>query len=281
MNLLMKLIAGIAIGLANVIPGVSGGTIAVIFNAYEDLLTLTSLQIKKIFADIKIYLMLLAGLVIGILLFAKIITVAYNKFPIYTNFFFVGIIIGSFPFLFSKMRTADGESGTRPIVIRIIWMLIGLAIMIGLFVAKLHYGNIENGIIELNAGNAVVLFLVGIVAAVAMLIPGISGSFVLLMLGYYKTIISAVSEFNIPILVIAGLGVVVGCVFGSRLLVQIIKKHAGVMYALIFGLVIGSLLQVIPFKMQTPTGFCISAFCAIAGAAVIVLCSKLNRGDKC
>lgn len=268
MDFILKFLAGIFIGIANVIPGVSGGTIAVILHAYEDLLTLTSLEIKKIRCRLKPLAGLCFGMIVGILVFAKIFTIIYEKFPIYTNFFFIGIILGSIPFLFQLVKNASAEkTGFR--VFPFIAFAVTFLLMLILFIAKRKYGDMQNSVLELNFTQGVILFFVGIIGAIAMLIPGVSGSFVLLILGYYETVIRAVSNFQIPVLAIFGCGVLVGLVFGSRLLIRVLKTHGAIMYAGIFGLVLGSILQVFPVVTQTVPGYVISALCVIAGSALI------------
>lgn len=276
MNLFVKFLAGIMIGIANVIPGVSGGTIAVIFNVYPELLTLTSLDFKKIFPNFKVLLSICLGIATGILIFAKTITFAYEKFPIYTNFFFVGIVLGSIPFLFNMIKSSETKSKKTSLTIKIIVCFLNLALMIGLFIAKLKFGNTQNNIIELDILQALILFFVGIIGAIAMLIPGISGSFLILILGYYKTVISAISSFNIPVLICFGAGVLLGLVTSARILIRVLEKHGSIIYSAILGLVLGSILQILPLVKQTPTGFFISAIFAIGGAVLILLFTLIS-----
>ena len=107
----IKLFAiGIILGVANVIPGVSGGTMAVVFGIYNRIIDLISFNIKKIISQWKFILPLGAGLVTGVLLFSKIITYLFNNFPIQTNWFFIGIILGSIPMLFTHWINARNQT---------------------------------------------------------------------------------------------------------------------------------------------------------------------------
>lgn len=276
MNLILKFLAGVFIGIANVIPGVSGGTIAVILNVYEELLTLTSLDIKKIRERFKVLAFLCCGIVLGILIFAKIATFAYERFPVYTNFFFVGIIAGSIPFLFGLAKGYAGQTFQVKLGKWFAFFL-AFAVMLALFFAKLKFGNTENSILDLNFTQGIILFFVGIVAAIAMLLPGISGSFLLLLFGYYKTVMHAISNFQIPILVVFGFGVLAGLVIGSRMIMRVLKTHSDIIYSAIFGLVLGSIIQIIPFVKQQALGFVISALCFIAGFALIFIFTKMSE----
>ncbi|MEL5720367.1 MAG: DUF368 domain-containing protein [Treponemataceae bacterium] len=276
MNLVFKFLAGIFIGIANVIPGVSGGTIAVILNVYEELLTLTSLDIKKIRASFKVLLFLCCGIVLGILFFAQIMTLAYEKFPIYTNFFFVGIIAGSVPFLFTLVK-GSGEKSFGLKLKKSLAFFVAFALMLALFFAKLKFGSMENSLLELSFTQGIILFFVGIVAAIAMLLPGISGSFLLLLFGYYKTVMHAISNFQIPVLLVFGFGVLTGLVLGSRIIMRVLKTHSDIIYSAIFGLVLGSVIQIIPFVNQQALGFVISALCFIAGFALVFVFTKMSE----
>lgn len=278
MIILLKFLAGMLIGIANVIPGVSGGTIAVILHAYEDLLTLTSLNFKKIFANIKVMIALCVGAVAGIFLFAKVVNAAYEKFPVYTNFFFTGIILGSIPFLFQLMKDAHhAEETRRRKIIKVIFFVVAFALMLLLFFAQRNMGSIQNGIVALDFKQGIVLFFVGVIAAIAMIVPGISGSFVLLVLGYYETVINAVSSFNIPVLAIFACGVLLGLVSASRFLIFVLEKHGDIVYSFIFALVLGSVLQILPLVKQSLGGFVISGISLLAGASLILCFTFLNK----
>ena len=103
MNILRTLFIGIAIGMANVIPGVSGGTLAVVFNIYDKFINAITFNVKKIIQNWRFVVPLIGGMALGVLIFSKLISILYTKFPVQTNFFFVGLIFGSIPLLFSFM----------------------------------------------------------------------------------------------------------------------------------------------------------------------------------
>ena len=103
MNILRTLFIGIAIGMANVIPGVSGGTLAVVFNIYDKFINAITFNVKKIIQNWRFFFPLIGGMALGVLIFSKLISILYTKFPVQTNFFFVGLIFGSIPLLFSFM----------------------------------------------------------------------------------------------------------------------------------------------------------------------------------
>ena len=245
LNYIKKIIAGIAIGIANVIPGVSGGTIAVVFGVYSDLIGAASLDIKIIKANFKIYLCLFGGMGLGILLFARLFKLVYEKFPVQTNFFFIGLIIGSIFIIFDLVREKEKESSFTK-VFKILWFFIGLSIMLALYFFKRAAASSTAAIEALSLGSFIFLFLAGFAGAAAMIIPGISGSFLLLIMGAYYTVIKAITDFNIPVLIPIGLGVLAGFILSARLIGFLMEKFPKITYAFILGLVAGSIRHMLP-----------------------------------
>ena len=245
LNYIKKIIAGIAVGIANVIPGVSGGTIAVVFGAYSDLIGAASLDIKTIKANFKIYLCLFGGMGLGALLFARLFRLVYERFPVQTNFFFVGLIVGSIFIIFDLVREKEKESSFTK-VSKIVWFFIGLSIMLTLYFFKGAAASSTAAIETLSLGNFILLFLIGFAGAAAMVIPGISGSFLLLILGAYYTVIKAITDFNIPVLIPIGLGVLTGFILSARLIGFLMEKFPKITYAFILGLVLGSVRHMLP-----------------------------------
>src|SRR5690554_938336 len=97
-------LSGMVIGIANAIPGVSGGTMAVVLNVYDRLIALVSLNLKKILRDLPFALLLVAGAGTGIILFAKLMSGLFDSYPVPTTWFFMGLIVGSIPFVARRTR---------------------------------------------------------------------------------------------------------------------------------------------------------------------------------
>ena len=210
---------GVFIGIANAVPGVSGGTIAVICNEYDSLLLIASCNIKKIQAARQKVLCLGLGMLVGIIGFSKVTTVLYAAYPNQVHYFFIGIIIGSLSFLYATVEKALQEKDTHSktgSITAFVYGIAGLALIVGIDYAKQH--GIHAPPLQAAYSFSVILqlFCFGAIAAFAMLIPGISGSFMLLVLGAYQTIIQAVASFNIPLLLPTGLGVCCGLLLGAK-----------------------------------------------------------------
>ena len=267
---------GIILGVANIIPGVSGGTLAVVFNIYDRIIGLISLNIKKIISEWKFILPIGLGMVAGIIGFSKVITFLFENYPMQTNLFFVGIIAGSIPLVLRKINSSIQETqvkkNKKPYVSTVISFLVALAIMIVMAFFKDISGS---SIIytELSVKLFFTLMISGAVGAVAMIIPGISGSFLMLALGTYATIIGSLSDFNIPLMIPTAIGILLGLLCGAYLVRTLMEKVPAQTYGSILGLVVGSIFTVFPFVLfasclQNLTGSIITLITGILSCAV-------------
>lgn len=247
MNTIKLFFAGIVVGIANVIPGVSGGTMAVIFGVYDRLIAIISFNIKKIFAEWKFWLPLAIGMGAGILLFSKVVDFLFSNYPVYTCFFFTGIIAGSLPLIYKRCLNKDAEKKLPSLSVSIC-ILLAFAVMI--FLAFFNTESLAEGAAysELTFALGMKLLLGGALAAIAMIIPGISGSFLMLVLGIYATIIGAVADLNIMILLPVAVGVVIGLFAGAGLVRYLMAKVPFHTYGVILGLIAGSIFAVLPAK---------------------------------
>lgn len=248
MDFIRLIVIGVILGVANVIPGVSGGTLAVVFNIYDRLISVITLNVKKILSEWKFILPLVAGMGLGIILFSKAITFLFENYPVQTNWFFIGIILGSIPMIVKRLMAASKASfsDARKIpVSAIVCGVLALAVM-----AIMTYANVaESGApiqTELTPLLAVKLFIGLACATIAMIIPGISGSFLMLVVGIYSTVIAAISDLNIPLLIPAVIGGVIGLLGGAKLVRVLMAKVPAQTYGAIMGLVLGSILVIFP-----------------------------------
>lgn len=248
---------GLLIGIANSIPGVSGGTIAYILNVYDLLIEALSLNLKFIKNNFTKLLLIGTGLISGLFLSAVILDdLLYSNFPLIVNLAFIGLIIGSLNFIFKKTT----------LVINKIDFISYLIFVIGVLVVALpsFILQIENQVItSLTIQNTLGLLLAGVLASFAMIIPGLSGSFVLLVLGYYETIIKAVADLNIILLLPVALGIIIGLIGGASIIKFLLNKYPKTIYKLILGLLVGSV-----FVIDT-TGFGLN-LSSITGSVILI-----------
>ena len=245
---LILFIKGVVLGVAFVIPGVSGGTLAVLMGIYEELIEAASNFYKSI-ADFKKYFMYLLpiglGVVFSVAVFAKLIKFGLDKAPIITILIFLGMIIGGIPALVRNVK------GTKINLKDMTLMLVGLIIVISMLI--FHKSNSNVVLTNMSIGGYITLFLVGAIAAVTMVVPGISGSFTLMLIGYYEPILNLVNDItsfknlgpNLILIFTFMLGVFIGIIFISKIIEWCLKHYKRETYYAIIGFVLSSIISVI------------------------------------
>ena len=283
MNILRTLVIGIIIGMANVIPGVSGSTIAVVFGIYDKFINAITLNIKKIWLNKKFVLPIITGMASGVLIFSKVITVLYERFPVQTNFFFTGLIIGSIPMLAAlATKTKKGAKIERAKIVSIIvCTLIGIAVMILFSILESSFGTSQDMAGQLPAFSvklALKIFIAGLLGAVAMIVPGISGSLLMLIMGVYPIVIKSIPALFLPesfftaliLLLPNGFGVLAGLLIGAKLVKNLLEKAPNHAYAVILGLLCGSALNICPLTKNLFQGDFLKSLSAFNGISLIL-----------
>ncbi len=242
----IKLICiGMILGVSNVIPGVSGGTMAVVFGVYDRLISVITLDVKKILTMWKFWTPLGVGVGIGVIAFSSLLVSLLALFPIETNWFFIGLIAGSLPLIIKKIQNSCADNVQTPPLSVVAAMLIALACMIVMDTLQdLSFSQTVQTSISIPL--IMMLFCSAVLAALAMIIPGISGSFLLLVVGTYTTILTAVSTFNIPLLIPFALGLPVGLLGGAKIVRVLLQKAPAQTYGAILGLIAGSIVIIFP-----------------------------------
>ncbi|WAA13979.1 DUF368 domain-containing protein [Fervidibacillus halotolerans] len=231
---------GFLMGTSDLIPGVSGGTVAVMLGIYDQFLGAISGFFSK---DWKRHLNFLIPLATGMLLaifsLSRLIDWLLAHHYEETMFFFLGLIFGIIPYLVKEVDAFHNFSVKHYVV-----FLIG-----AIFVGSLSFflpdkaGDPMTNITPLVLFG---LFFSGWLASMAMLLPGISGSMVLLIVGAYPTVINALSNLDVPLIIVTGSGIVVGFVVSSKAIRYFLTRYPFMMYALIIGLIVGSIFVVFP-----------------------------------
>lgn len=252
---------GFLMGISDLIPGVSGGTIAFLLGIYDRLLTsINGVFSKQWRKHIGFLLPLAIGMGTTIVLFSRVIKFLLANYFAPTQYFFIGLIIGVLPFMAKQAKIKTTFKVWHYLVLLIVGVLLAMTAFIK---------PAESTIITtLSPTTILILFLSGWAASTAMLLPGISGSFVLLLLGMYSTAIAAISDFNIPIIIVIGLGVMLGFVISSKIIQFLLKQHATLTYSIIIGLIIGSVFVIYPGIPESGTPFVMSAVSLIMGLLV-------------
>lgn len=283
--MLKKILSGVVIGVANIIPGVSGGTMMVAMGIYDKLISSITGLFKDFKKSVKFLLPIGIGMVLGIVVLSKIIAMMFEAIPFQTNCLFIGLILGSFPFIIKNVK------GHTVKLQHMIACILFFALVLGSALLGESSGKdatLIGGIIPM-----IKLFLVGVVASATMIIPGVSGSMVLMLLGYYDVIISNISLFienvltwNVPgiidgfmIFVPFGLGIVFGIFAIAKVVEIIFEKFPLVAYWAIIGLIVASPFAI--FIVSQGEGLnVVSAITGLLAAAVGAVAGYHLGGDE-
>lgn len=261
MNFLVDFIKGIFVGIANVIPGVSGGTMAVSFGIYDKMLIAISDLFKDFKKSFKTLLPIILGMVVGIAGFTFLIGWLLKNQPFATSMAFTGLILGGIPSIFKSYKDGWAQDENKSAFINILLLIIFATVVIGMLFLN---GDKESGVLlTVNASTIITVFFMGIISAATMIIPGVSGSLILMILGYYFGIITAIKDFITAlksfdisamlklcaILVPFGIGCILG-VFGlAKLIKWLFARYASATYAAISGLILASPFSIF-FKVE-------------------------------
>ena len=236
-------------GIADLIPGISGGTIALITNIYKELIdTIKSFNVNAIYLlinfefrkfyssyNLQFLLTLLGGIFSSIFLFVSFILSAYENFPIHVFSLFFGLVIfSSISILFILKKKSKLSF--------LLFLFFFIGIFIGFFITTLKPISLSNDFFS--------IFFSGMISICAMILPGLSGSFILLILGKYFYIIEAVKNLDIPILLIFASGAVVGLFSFSRIISFFLKKYYDNSLFFLVGLMLGSSNKLWPWKVE-------------------------------
>ena len=246
-NLINQLLRGVVIGVANIIPGVSGGTMMVSMGVYDTLIHCVTHLFKEFKKSIKTLLPYAVGMLVGIVALASVIDWGLENYPLPTNTLFIGLILGGLGPLLKKV---DRKKINLAAVIAFV-VLFALIIWLGVQ-RKDSIQNAES--IDMNAMQILVMVFIGMVASATMIIPGVSGSLVLMLLGYYKPVVNALStlkdalfslDFSMmgqPVLMLLPflLGIVLGIFGVAKLIEWLTVRYPTATYCGVLGLVLAS-----------------------------------------
>ena len=310
MKFLEHIIIGIIIGISNIVPGVSAGTMFVILGIFKKLIDQVGLcldevktmvknitkfkeknggiravgiMFKNIFMSQKTFLIPIAiGMIFAIYFVAKLFSILNPEQILYRNYIFLGLILGGIPALFKELKKGTDITNIKKRKISIyIFMIIGFAMMFALYLLKVNgIGLRKVGYEELSITMAIPLFLVGAIAAASMVIPGISGSMVVLILGYYELMTLSISKLNMIFIIPFAIGILVGIMAILKLIKYLLDKHYTRTYSCIVGFVVGSLLMVFPGLPVGVMGYVIIIICIAIGIMLSYMVEKYSERIK-
>lgn len=249
--MLKMILQGMAVGIANIIPGVSGGTMMVAMGLYDKLIHAITHLRKEFKESLKLLIPIFLGAGIAVVLLSRLFEFLLADYPIPTNFAFCGLIGGSLPFIFKKVE------GHKISIGKMIPFLVFFAIVISMALL----GETSGAAADVSFGivNIIKLLGVGVVAAATMVVPGVSGSMMLMLLGYYDVILATINDcidallaFDIGelmkaagVLIPFGLGVVVGIFVIAKMIEFIFERAEIHAYYGIIGLIMASPIAIL------------------------------------
>lgn len=243
----INILKGFAMGTSDLVPGVSGGTIALLLGIYNQFIaSISGIFSRRFWPSFTFLIPIIIGMLLAMGSLSNLFNYLLSQHHIPTMFFFGGLIIGIVPYLL-KISNYKTSFTTKHYMM----VIAGIAILI--VITIMNNGDKHAGeTLTLSTGLIIKYFIAGMCASSAMLLPGISGSFMLLVFGVYGTVMLAISEFvklnfaGLPILLAVGFGVLAGFIISSKIIQYFLTHHKLMTFALIIGFVVGSLFAVFP-----------------------------------
>lgn len=286
----MDMIKGIFIGVANIIPGVSGGTMAVSLGIYDKLIGAISNLLSNWKKSLLTLLPIILGCGLGIVGFTYAIEYLLSKHTFVTCMAFVGLILGGVPVLVGTLRREMRHRHRSIAGGGVVSFIVLFAL--AAFLPLLSSGEEVLKTFTATPGTLICLFLVGVVASATMVVPGVSGSLVMMILGYYYGIIDTIKNFldalkaldmpglihGVVLLAPFGIGVLLGIFLIAKLITFLFKRYAVPTYCAILGLIAASPFAIFyntglftQLKDLTPLTVILGVAAAVAGAVVTFL----------
>ncbi|MBE7026096.1 MAG: DUF368 domain-containing protein [Ruminococcaceae bacterium] len=235
-GVIINFLKSVIIGASALIPGISGGTMAIALGIYDALLRSLSRFCENKRKNVLFLLVFVLGAAVGIVAFSGWVLWLFNTFALPMIYFFIGCVFGSVPMLFRR-------GGIKKIkIVDALWVLLGYLCVTGVSGLPVGLCVVDGSYLF----KFIMLFAAGIVIAVAFILPGISTSYILLLLGIYDITLNAVYSFNVAFLLPLVIGALAGTFVCARILENALHRYKGQSYMLIIGFVIGSVFEIVP-----------------------------------
>ena len=250
MKNILLVIKGFIMGIANIIPGVSGGTLALTLGIYEDFIGAISHFFRNIKKHVSFLLPIFVGILLSVITMSNVISTCFDQYPIPTTLFFMGLVIGGIPMLLKRVKNTKEKKQVSSYVIALITFSI---VMIMAFSEQIFGSGLGNvSFSNMAVFDYVILFFVGLISAATMVIPGVSGSLVLMLLGYYLPIIGVLKELtkfenlgpNLLVAFVFGVGVLVGIVAISKVIEYLLEKFEAKTFFGVIGFILASIIAI-------------------------------------
>ena len=284
MKLLNQILRGVVIGVANIIPGVSGGTMMVSMGVYDTLIHCITHLFSEFKRSVKTLLPYAVGMLIGIVALASLLKFLFANYPLPTSTTFIGLILGGLNPLLDKIRHKKLGGVSIGVFVLFFVGIIAMALT----------GDISNpDSLTVDVGQMIILLVIGAVAAATMIIPGVSGSMVLMLLGYYNPVLNAVDAlknavFSMdfaamggPVLMLAPfcVGVALGIFGVAKLIEWLLARFPTQTYCAVLGLVVASPVAILLRTDMTGVSWVMIVISLVTFALGFAAAMALARGS--
>ena len=260
MKFIIDFFKGILIGAGGILPGISSGVLCVIFGIYEKLLDSVLNFFKDVHKNFKFLLPIGLGGVVGVIVFSKILQFVLYKYPLQTKSIFIGLILGGAILLFKDINK-EKKFEFKNLFYIVISLAIG--IMMVVFENKLGNSSVENT-------NYMYLIISGFLMSIGIVVPGVSSTIILMLLGTYSLYLSSVSTLYFPVLIPMGVGIILGSLIFMKIIKYLLDKfYAQTMYSII-GFTIGSIFVLLP-EVESVIDTVLTIVCVLFGYYIIKL----------
>ena len=259
MSFFYLFLVGILIGTAMVVPGFSGGVVAVVLGIYDKMIYALNNLFKDFKKSFTFLIFLSIGVLLGAIWFSNVLFFLYERYEIITRLSFIGIIIGGVPYLF---RQAKGSNKN--------YLLMLLTLLLSFILCYVSNHIINTNLI--NSNSIIVLFITGLIYSVGKVIPGISSSFLLILINKYEFVLKLISHpisyglKNISLVIPFLVGLIIGVIVLLKIVTRLLSNHYSKTYSVIIGFVLGSIPVVMPrlyLSIELFTGLLLLVFFAI------------------
>ena len=258
MNGFLNMIKGIFIGAGAIVPGVSSGVLCVIFGIYEKLLDAVLNFFKDIKHNIKFLFPIALGVGIGVLLFSNILNYFLYEFPVQTKSIFIGLILGTIPSLIKEVNEKETFKPQN-----VVYLLIALAIGMITVIVENQINIVSNG----DKMSIMYLVMCGAIMSIGIVVPGVSSTIILMLLGVYSVYLQSVANLYLPVLIPLGIGLILGSIIVMKITKKLLETHYGKTFYSIIGFTIGSVFVLLPQGM-TLLEIVLSVLCVVLGVYV-------------
>ncbi len=255
MKFILDFFKGVLIGAGCILPGISSGVLCVIFGIYDKLLDSILNFFKDVQKNFRFLLPIAIGGMVGIIVFSKILQYFLYNFPLHTNSIFIGLILGGTILLF-KQISSQSKFNLKDIILYVIPSLVLGVLMV--------YLENKIGIKTIQNVSNIYLILSGFLMSVGIVVPGVSSTIILMLMGIYSIYLNSISSLYLPVLLPMAVGLFIGSIFFMKIIQKMLDKFYNKTMLLIIGFTLGSIFVLMP-QVQSITEIIICILCMTLG----------------